>query len=222
MDFYRSKKETRDDKALLKKYLKYFQQKVFDIIPFTCYKWLADDMFFNLDRMATQAKYVKLTHDMLGGIRDHFPLKYKVPKPEIELSEVLEIVKELNDIRRNKNYDTCIYVNICEDSKFYVGITSTIYLPDGVEKTHKNAAYNRLADHRCNGGKERPTYWTFYYPTIANLCYFPGDHEDENNMTLLMAKCVTPRKVRGGLWCTLSEWTDDTPLQTIIQNLKNR
>lgn len=182
--------------------------------------WIGD-MLFNVNRMTRQAVFMQVYHDIHGG-RLAFPRWFKVPKPEIELSQILEIVSKMKAKRNPSDYQYCVYLNILEDTKFYVGVTDAMYIPNDDLKNAQNAAYSRLADHRDGGGQITPTYWTYYYPTITNLCFFPGDKDDEDNMTLLVAKAIGTHRVRGGRWTKMEPWSDDAPLEVIIERLLNK
>ena len=103
---------------------------------------------------------------------------HPVEKPEIEMIEISNIVSQL----KNKTDKSSVYVLICENSKFYVGYTM------------KNIN-EQLKEHRNNGSN-----WTCINKVIGILYHFPGDKNDENNMTLLMSKCVGEENVRGGKW----------------------
>jgi hypothetical protein len=157
------------------------------------------DAITHLHRMTYQFSLTKLALEM-GGLPS-FPQRFKLDPPEIELCEIIRFAQMLTQTRDWKKYKTVVYIDICESSKFYVGYSDSSYLKEGA-KTPYNTAKNRLNAHRDNGGGTSPTYWTHFYPVISCLVAFPGDYEDEDLMTLLVAKCVGKHNVRGGQWAS--------------------
>lgn len=137
---------------------------------------ITDDLIKNIKSTSKSLHWMNL-HNKLNSCK--LP-KEKVYKPEIELMEILEIVEKL----KNKKCNSYIYILICENSKFYVGYTTKII--------------DRLDSHR--GATEFGSNWTYFNKIISILTYFPGDIDDENNMTLLMSKCVGENNIRGGKW----------------------
>lgn len=153
---------------------------------------LMEEMVNRIDRLSRHARFVSDRYDMAGY--KNFPKLAKLPKPDIELCDIVEFASSLSILRDEHNYTGSVYVNICEDGKFYVGYTSMRDVNNAVD-----AAIRRLDAHRDNGGG---TYWTYFYPVISCLCAFPGDKDDEDLMTLLVAKCVGSDRVRGGKWAS--------------------
>jgi len=120
-------------------------------------------------------------------------------KPEIELSDIINFIHKLKTIR--PLYKSAVYIDLCQDSKFYVGISHSKFLDSNIEVTDDNMAKSRLKDHRNNGGQFFPTYFTCIYPVITSICSFFGDKEDEDLITILMSKSVG-NSVRGGKWAS--------------------
>jgi len=139
------------------------------------------------------------------------------PKPEIELYEIIELTNELKRIR--KDYESCVYIHLCESSTYYVGYSSSssgsVLYPDEVTKSEMSML-SRLSSHRKNGGS---TNMTYHFPVVSCLSYFPGDKEDEDLMTILMSKFAGNR-VRGGKWASAFV-KPDYPDMT-IEDIKNR
>ena len=151
-----------------------------------------------IKRMVKRKMFVNVQDRLCGSNRAKFINKFKLDKPEIELCDIINFINnELKPIRTN--YQNAVYIDICQDSKFYVGISNSSYLDSSVESTAENMAKNRLESHRDNGGGSFPTNFTHMYPVISCLCYFYGNKEDEDLITILMSKCVG-NNVRGGIY----------------------
>lgn len=171
---------------------------------------------------------IKLHEDM-GSIemrRGAESLNFKLLSPDIEFCDVAAFLYDVSKIR-SKNYESVIYINALENSKYYVGIShcskNNIY--KGYDK-YKQATMSRLESHRDNGGGAWPTNWTWIHPVISTLAYMPGDREDENLVTLLVTKCFGEDNVRGGDWTTFHKrpefpkMTVDEIKTAIIKNNK--
>lgn len=176
---------------------------------------LLDDIKNTIERMTLHAKLLPMSYD-LAGCKTFYPNKRKLTTPEIELSEIISLSHRLNKERNKEKYNGCVYVNICEDGKFYVGYTNKV-----VGQDTSTTVISRLEQHRDNGGG---TYWTYFYPVISCMTFFPGNCEDEDLMTILMSKCVGIGKVRGGKWAsamTIPKLPDMT-VQEIVSKLLNK
>ena len=141
-----------------------------------------------------------LSKKMAGiDMRSHTDtLNFQKDTPEIELSDIFSFLNTVTNQRSN-DYDTTVYINICQNSKWYVGISG--FTNDTSEEKYKNYMIRRLAKHRNNGGIGGcPTNWTWINPVISNAIYIKGDLLDECLVTQLMAKCVGIDNVRGGDW----------------------
>jgi hypothetical protein len=164
-----------------------------------------------LDRIYARRKYL---HYTIGGgtneIRRHF-FNFKSPTPKIELCEIIDFCTKLRDQRCQ--LDSVVYIDLCTESKFYVGYTSIYWLKKGIEPTDKNMAMCRLESHRDNGGGVFYTIFTTIFPVISCLTYFYGDKEDEDLMTLLMNHAVG-NNVRGGQWAS-ARYIPDYPEMSI-------
>lgn len=154
---------------------------------------LLEDIVTNIDRMTLHAKLLSMSYD-LAGCKTFYPKKDRLNTPEIELCDIIHLSQCLNRERNQELFSGCVYVNVCEDGKFYVGYTKIDCTYDIML-----AAKQRLHEHRDNGGG---TYWTYYYPVISCMFVFPGDEADEDLMTILLSKCVGVSKVRGGQWAS--------------------
>jgi hypothetical protein len=146
-------------------------------------------------------------------------LNFKLQRPEIELCDIIEFLQKVNKMRKKnkQKYKHCIYLNLCENSKFYVGISTTDVSNNSVER-YKNGMLKRLEMHRDNGGGSVPTNWTWIHKVISNIVYMKGNHTDENLVTQLVAKCVGPENVRGGDWTEIHS-TPKFPEMTVKQIL---
>lgn len=135
---------------------------------------------------------------MMGGSM-HLKLQnnFQSHTPEIELYQILEIVNKLK--KRRKKYTHVVYINLCMNDKYYVGISNSHYIPDDIDKTYENCMLSRLKSHRNNGGT---TNFTWLFPVISCLGFFQGTYEDENLMTILMCKFAGKNNVRGGDWAS--------------------
>lgn len=161
-----------------------------------------------LNNMKIRTKYKRLSINMGGCPKPHlFDLNSE--KPEIELCEINAFLQRLNLTREKMN--SCVYINSCEDGKFYVGYCS------GISDNIDNLAEYRLVQHRDNGGN---TNFTFLHRVISCNVAFYGDHEDEDLVTMLMTKCVG-NNVRGGKWASpfieLPDFSD-----TSVNDIKNK
>ena len=151
-----------------------------------------------IKRMVKRKMFVNVQDRLHGSSRARLVNKFKIDKPEIELCDIINFINDkLKPIRPIFKY--AVYIDICQDSKFYVGISCISYLDDSVEVTADNIAKNRLESHRDNGGGTFPTNFTYMYPVISCLCSFYGNKEDEDLITILMSKCVG-NNVRGGIY----------------------
>lgn len=152
-----------------------------------------------ISRLVQTSKIYDLMQKMGGcsAIKQHY--KHKLDKPEIELYEIIDLTYKLKNIR--SGFNSCVYINLCTDSTFYVGYATDKYLDSSVSNTNENIMLSRLADHRDNGGKKMPSNMTYLFPVVSCLAYFPGDTKDEDLITILMSKCVK-NNVRGGKWAT--------------------
>lgn len=128
-------------------------------------------------------------------------LNFKIKQPEIEICEIIDFLKII-DNKRVKDYTHVIYINLCMNSKWYVGISP---VKTSQEDKYKAAAISRLNKHRINGGGSYPTNWTWINPVISTIMFLKGDYVDENLITLLLAKCVGNDNVRGGAWTGIHE-----------------
>jgi len=169
-------------------------------------------------RMLKRKMFVDIQKRLRGSIRARYINTFKLDNPEIELCDIVNFINnELKPIR--SKFKNAVYIDICQDSKFYVGISSSRYLDNNIEPTDENMAKNRLESHRDNGGGIFPTNFTYMYPVISCLCYFYGNKEDEDLITILMSKCVG-NNVRGGIYAcpfTLPKYPDYT-----IDEIKNK
>ena len=152
-----------------------------------------------LKRLIKRKMYVNVQDGMLGYSNARYINKFKLEKPDIELCDIINFIHHLKTIRPVFEYS--VYIDLCQDSKFYVGISHSSYLKSDVDITDDNMAKNRLEDHRNNGGTIMPTCFTHIYPVISCICSFFGDKEDEDLITILMSKCVG-NNVRGGIWAS--------------------
>jgi len=162
------------------------------------YNKVCDNLLI-LKRLIKRKMFVDTQYRLFGSSRARFINKFKLEKPEIELCDIIKFIYNLKTIR--PLYEYSVYIDLCQDSKFYVGISHSSYLDSSVEVTDDNMAKSRLADHRDNGGSIMPTNFTHMYPVISCLCSFFGDKEDEDLITILMSKCVG-NNVRGGKWAS--------------------
>jgi len=173
-------------------------------------------------RMIKRKMFINIQEGLRGSVRARLVNQFKLDKPEIELCDIINFINDkLKPIR--PKYDNAVYIDICQDSKFYVGISNSRYLDSSVEATSENIAKARLASHRDNGGGIFPTNFTHMYPVISCLCYFYGNKEDEDLITILMSKCVG-NNVRGGIYAcpfTKSKYPDYT-IDEIKDKLLNR
>lgn len=154
---------------------------------------LLNDITSNLQRIVLQANLLPKSY-CLAGCKTFYPKHEKLKTPDIELCDIIILSQDLNNERDLELFPGCVYVNICEDGKFYVGYTQKDNNIDVFE-----LAKRRLDQHRDNGGG---TYWTYFYPVISCIFAFPGSNEDEDLMTMLLARCVGITKVRGGRWAS--------------------
>jgi len=151
-----------------------------------------------IKRMVKRKMFVNTQDRLNGSSRARLVNKFKIDKPEIELCDIINFINDkLKPIRPIFKY--AVYIDICQDSKFYVGISCSSYLDNSVEATADNIAKKRLESHRDNGGGTFPTNFTHMYPVISCLCSFYGNKEDEDLITILMSKCVG-NNVRGGIY----------------------
>ena len=156
-----------------------------------------EDYIERINRMFEQLQFFVIQTTMNGYAKARYIHPFETPTPEIELSEVIDFIFEIWSLRENGNYHTTVYIHLCENNKYYVGYSNYSYLPQGVEKTPKNSAFNRLEDHRNNGGTITKTNFTHLYKVIANITYFKGDKNDEDVITLLLSYAVGKQNVRG-------------------------
>jgi hypothetical protein len=157
------------------------------------------DNILILKRMIKRKMFVNIQDAMIGYSRARYINSFKLEKPEIELCDIINFIYKLKTIR--PKYDSSVYIDLCQDSKFYVGISCSRYLDKNVEITDDNMSKCRLADHRNNGGTIMPTNFTHMYPVISTICCFFGDKEDEDLITILMTKCVG-NNIRGGIYAS--------------------
>jgi hypothetical protein len=140
-------------------------------------------------------------HKGMGSIdmrRHTDTLNFQKDAPEIELCDIFSFLNTISTQRTN-DYDTIVYINICLNSKWYVGLSG--FKKDTSEEKYKNYMIKRLASHRNNGGCNGcPTNWTWINPVVSTAIYIKGDYTDECLITQLMAKCVGVDNVRGGDW----------------------
>lgn len=140
----------------------------------------------------------------MGGIdmrRHTDTLNFQKDTPEIELCDIFSFLNTITNQRSN-DYDSVVYINICQNSKWYVGISG--FREDISEEKYKNYMIKRLASHRNNGGCNGcPTNWTWVYPVVSTVIYIKGNETDECLVTQLMAKCVGIDNVRGGDWTNI-------------------
>lgn len=162
------------------------------------YNKVCDNLLI-LKRMIKRKMFVNVQNKLLGSSRSRLINKFILPKPEIELSDIINFIHKLKTIR--PLYQSAVYIDLCQDSKFYVGISNSTYLDNNIPVTDDNIANSRLADHRNNGGTIFPTNFTHMYPVINSLCSFFGDKDDEDLITILMSKSVG-NSVRGGKWAS--------------------
>jgi hypothetical protein len=158
-----------------------------DEIPYAIQRQDSRDLY----EMASVLK----RHYEMGGFsyrRFHPNLNFIRPTPEIELCDIFEFLK-LVAAKRDDTYKNIIYINLCMNSKWYVGITSKY----SKHEEYRDDALRRLKEHRDNGGG---TNWTWVNPVISTVMFFKGDYVDENLVTQLIAKCVGDDNVRGGCW----------------------
>jgi hypothetical protein len=143
---------------------------------------------------------VKLWLQTSGGVPlDKIIGKFSLPKPEIELHEVLQFLSDIREKRHaSKLYgETSVYIHLCEYSTFYVGLSKINYMGNGT-KTHYESVLARLHDHRNWHDSPVRANWTALYKVLTNISYIPGDKKDENLITELLVKCVGCDNVRGG------------------------
>jgi len=153
-----------------------------------------------LKRMIKRKMFVEPQNILCGNNRARYINKFKLDTPEIELCDIINFIN--NELKPTRpKYSNAVYIDICQDSKFYVGISSSSYLDSSVEATDENMAKHRLESHRDNGGGSFPTNFTYMYPVISCLCYFYGNKQDEDLVTILMSKCVG-NNVRGGIYAS--------------------
>jgi len=175
-----------------------------------------------IKRMIKRNMFVDVQERLHGSSRARYINKFKLDKPEIEISDIINFINDkLKPIR--PKYQNAVYIDICQDSKFYVGISNSSYLDSSVEATADNIAKKRLESHRDNGGGIFPTNFTHMYPVISCLCCFYGNKEDEDLITILMSKCVG-NNVRGGIYAcpfTKPKYPDYT-INEIKDKLLNR
>lgn len=167
-----------------------------------------------LHRVTRHVRWTTLAHVMMG-CRQAFPRRPPLTEPQIEIADVLDICRGLADSRDAARYDGAVYILACKAGKFYVGYAA--YYDD---RAPLAAARRRLREHRHDGGG---TYWTWFFPVISVLAAIPGDTRDEDYVTLLLAKCVGDRNVRGGQWANGVNVRplEDLPLEEIISRLKS-
>lgn len=149
---------------------------------------LNDDDKYILNNMKFRTMRTQLSKVMGGSVTR--PKMFKLNKPEIELREIYSFLEKLNETRNQLN--SCVYVNVCEDGRFYVGYCC------GTSENIDNLAEDRLSQHRDNGGY---TNFTYLHRVISCAVVFYGDKKDEDLVTMLMSKCVGDR-VRGGQWAS--------------------
>ena len=183
----------------------YIKPEEFDNIynpKFECYSddynKVCDNLLI-LKRLIKRKMFVDTQYRLIGSSRARFINKFKLETPEIELCDIIKFIYNLKTIRQKYQYS--VYIDLCQDSKFYVGISHSSYLDSSIEATDDNIAKSRLESHRDNGGGTMPTNFTHMYPVISCLCSFFGDKEDEDLITILMSKCVG-NNVRGGIWAS--------------------
>jgi hypothetical protein len=135
--------------------------------------------------------------------------------PQIELNEIISFLTNVSN-QRSDNYKSVIYINICTNSKFYVGI-AYVDNYDSDNNKYQKAVTKRLSSHRNNGGDDSsPTNWTWINPVVSNLTFIKGDLIDENLITLLMVKCVGEDNVRGGDYTDIHK-VPDFPNMSLIE-----
>ncbi len=174
----------------------------------------------NIEIMSRQMKY----HILATAFRASEDIKDKTivkkTSPEIELQEILEFIDTVKEKRKTENWNTCVYIILCESDKIYVGYSGTKYLKDHTEKTLLNAAKYRLEQHRNISQSIICSNFTHIFSPISLLGYFPGDTDDENLMTCLISKCVGINNVRGGIYSSCNSLYDGMNKLT-IDELKN-
>jgi len=188
----------------------------------------SQDLHYALQRQDSRdinalSSMLKLSQEMMGiDMRKYDKaLNFQNIEPVIELYEIIQFIKKVSE-SRDTRYNSAIYINMCMNSKWYVGIS---YTTDSSPEKYENAVKKRLASHRNNGGcNGAPTNWTWIHPVISTVAYTQGNLTDENLLTQLIAKCVGEDNVRGGIWTsftgkpTLPEMTVDQIKDAILNN----
>jgi hypothetical protein len=169
-----------------------------------------------ISRLEVSSELYSLFKKMGGASEVKSKIYFELEKPKIELYEIIDIIQEL---KKRKGFNSCVYVHLCMDNTYYVGYSDGSYLKSDIIKTDENMMLCRLADHRKNGGTVTPSNMTYLFPVVSCIGFFPGDKEDEDLMTILMSK-FAGNNVRGGKWASpfiKPEYPDMT-----IEEIKNK
>lgn len=183
-------------------------------------KTLLTNQFKHVANAEAFRNTLTITHNQLaGGCLKQFPKLPPFPPREYQLSNVIALMNQLNYKRKFTDYNTVVYLNLCDASKFYVGFSNSSYIPNGIPKTAENTMLTRLQSHIEHDPWD--TYWNTLYPVMTNLAFFPGTRDEEDLITLLVSKAVGQENVCGGSWprqpCTFPEFD----VQDTINKLQN-
>jgi hypothetical protein len=183
-------------------------------------KTLLTDQFKRVIMFETFRNELTIIHNqMKGDCLKYFHKLPAYPQREYELSNVIAMMNHLNQRRKFDDYNTVVYLNLCDDSKFYVGLSNKAYLSDDSPKTAEASMLSRLKTHRTHESWD--TYWNTLYPVITNLAFFPGTRDEENLVTLLVSKAVGQSNVCGGNWTRQPCQFPDFDVQATINTLLN-
>jgi len=169
-----------------------------------------------ISRLEVSSELYSLFKKMGGASEVKSKICFELDKPEIELYEIINIIQEL---KRRKGFNSCVYVHLCMDNTYYVGYADGSYLKSDIDKTYENMMLCRLSDHRKNGGTITPSNMTYLFPVVSCIGFFPGDKEDEDLMTILMSK-FAGNKVRGGKWA--SPFIEPEYPNMTVEEIKNK
>jgi len=162
---------------------------------------------------------ISLSHNLTGDCLPHFPKLPSYPTPQYELSNVISLMNHLNNTRSFSSYNSVVYLNLCDSSKFYVGFSSDSYVPENFTKNSYNTMLSRIHSHRIHSPFD--TYWNTLFPVITNLAFFPGNYDDEEYITLLVFHAVGPNNVAGSKWSRPGSSFPSFDVQHIINKLHN-
>jgi hypothetical protein len=79
-----------------------------------------------LNQMLKRQVFVNIQSKLIGYSKARYINKFNLEKPEIELCDIIDFIYTLKSIRPKHEY--AVYIDLCQNSKFYVGISHSSYL----------------------------------------------------------------------------------------------